>query len=548
MPRPAPDRGIRRPERLRLTWTLVLGVLLAGPQSARADGALLGGPLAVDRTDVATGPAPAPSPARRRIGSEALVSVPEAIDGGPRLPAGVASLPHQELELADVGEVYATGEPLIEWQDPQDLTDYGDLWDRIRNGFAMAEIDSPLVQRHEAWYLNRPEYVERMVARSRRYLFHIVEELEKRGMPMEIALLPMIESAYNPVAQSHMSAVGMWQFIPSTGKEYGLQQNWWYDARRDVLAATQAALDYLQYLHQRFGDWELALAAYNWGEGAVSRAITNNRKAKRPTDYMNLKMPKETRNYLPKLQAVKNIVSDPVVLGMALEPIPDRPYFAVVKVPAHIDVAMAAKLADVPLEEFRYLNPGHNRPVITVANRQLLLPVDKVDIFNANLQSNDQPLVTWQTYQLKDDDTLESVARKFDIDLSRLREVNGLGGNRGTRPGQMLLVPMEDDADTNLDETYDSPEFRAPLADHTQRMIYRVKRGDTLSSIARRHGVSIASLKAWNGLRNDRVQAGQRLNVQEPARASAGSSKAGAKRSSKQTHAGGKPQQRTANN
>jgi len=521
-------------------------VLLAGSSQAWGDGALVGIQL------FGRGDAPASAQAQThasamhaaRIGSEALVAIPAAPDGTPRLPVPVEPPAVHELELADVGEAYATGEPVIEWQDADGLLQYGDLWDRVRAGFTMEDIDTPLVQRHEAWYLNRPEYFERMVARSRRYLFHVVEELEKRGMPMEIALLPMIESAYNPVAQSHMRAVGIWQFIPSTGKKYGLTQNWWYDGRRDVVAATGAALDYLQYLHDRFDDWALALAAYNWGEGAVSRAITKNRKAGRPTDYLSLNMPKETRNYLPKLQAVKNIIADPAVVGINLEAVPNRPYFAVVNAPGHIDVALAARLANVPLEEFRYLNPGHNRAVITpVANRQLLLPVDKVDVFNENLQNNDQPLVTWQTYQLKRGETLQTVAEKFDIGVERLREVNGLSNKRPVRPGSMLLVPRGDDADTDLDETFSSTEFKAPLEDQTRRVIYRVKRGDTLTSIARRYAVSVNQLKEWNGLRRNDLRAGERLTVWESAKASSGKSsvrKAAPPKSTKAATASGK--------
>jgi len=456
-------------------------------------------------------------PAAEDVASE---PAPSLAVSAPNLTVSTPALTPKtlEAELADVGEVYATGETEIEWAESGPLSGYGDLWERIRSGFAMQEIDSPLVQRHEAWYLNRPEYVDRMVARSRRYLFHIVEEVEKRGMPTEIALLPMIESAFNPAAYSHMHAAGMWQFIPSTGRKYGLQQTWWYDGRRDVLEATRAALDYLQYLHDMFDDWQLALAAYNWGEGAMRRAIERNRRAGLRTDYSSLAMPRETRNYLPKLQAIKNIVSEPELFNLALDPIPNRPYFAVVTAPAHIDVAMAAKLADVPLDEFRNLNPAHYRPVITAqANRQLLVPVDKAEVFQANLETNDQPLVTWQTYQLKRGENVDTVARKFNISPQRLREVNALAGHRSMRVGQMLLVPRDDDSDTNLDETYASPDFQATANDYHKRLIYRVKRGDTLASIARRHRTTITKLKEWNGLRGMAVYGGQRLTVWEAA-------------------------------
>jgi len=203
-----------------------------------------------------------------------------------------------------------------------------------------------------------------MVERSQRYLYFIVGELEKRNMPSEIALLPMIESAYNPHAYSRMQAAGIWQFIPATGRKYGLEQTFWYDGRRDVLAATRAALDYLQFLHDMFGDWQLALAAYNWGEGSVQRAIAHNRAQNKVTNYASLKMPNETRNYLPKLQAVKNILSSRKLLGLEPEAIPNEPYFAVVNTPGHMDVVKAAQLADMPVEEFRFLNPAYNRPVM----------------------------------------------------------------------------------------------------------------------------------------------------------------------------------------
>ena len=459
----------------------------------------------------------APTPISDRPTAPTAAAVAETPQQPAPQPLEVAR-PVVEKELAEVGEVYATGETLIEWIDPALNGAFGDLWERIRAGYGMREIDSPLVQRHEAWYLNRPEYVERMVARSKRYLFHIVEEVEKRGMPSEIALLPMIESGFNPTAYSHMHAAGMWQFIPSTGRKYGLQQTWWYDGRRDVLEATRAALDYLQYLYDMFDDWQIALAAYNCGEGTMKRAINRNRRAGLPTDYVNLSLPRETRNYLPKLQAVKNIVTDPDLFNLALDTVPNRPYFAVVSVPSHIDVAMAAKLANVPLEEFKNLNPAHYRPVITSkSSRQLLVPADKAELFQANLQNNDQPLVTWQTYQLKRGERLDTVAAKFNTSQERLREVNGLYGNRTVRPGQMVLVPRDDDSDTKLDETYDSPDFQATANDYNKRVIYRVKRGDTLASIARRSGTTVDKVREWNGLRSHSVYTGQRLTIWEAA-------------------------------
>lgn len=482
--------------------------------------------------DAQTAPRPAmfDSPPRPAVeapqpATEAAPAAPVA-KPTPAVPAPntrEAIAPAQMPDAPAIGTVPAAVEPGIDKVESTAAAPrYKDLWERMRAGFSMKEIDSPLVARHEAWYLNRPEYVQRMIERSRRYLYFVVEELEKRNMPTEIALLPMIESAYNPQAYSRARASGMWQFIPSTGKKYGLQQNFWYDGRRDVLAATRAALDYLQFLHDMFGDWELALAAYNWGEGGVQRAVAKARAHGKGTDYASLKMPKETRNYLPKLQAVKNILSDPSLLDFELEAVPNRPYFAVVDAPGHIDVVKAARLADIPVKEFRSLNPGYNRPVIIqAAARQIVLPIDKVDEFHANLESNDEPLVTWQTYTLKKGETLEKVAVKFGTSAARLREVNGFNGRRhkGVRPGQMILVPMEEDAETtNLDETYNSADFQASPEEYSAARTYTVRRGDTLFSIARKHHTTVARIKAVNAMKVNYVKPGQTLVIYGEAR------------------------------
>ena len=389
------------------------------------------------------------------------------------------------------------------------------LWNRVRHGFALPEIDSPLVARHEAWFLNHPDYFQRMIERSRLYLYFIVEEIDKRNMPMEVALLPMIESAYNPVAYSRARAVGIWQFMPSTGKRYGLQQNWWYDGRRDVLAATGAALDYLEKLHVEFNDWQLALAAYNWGENGVSRAISRNRTKRKPTDYENLHMPRETRNYLPKLQAIRNIITNPALLSFPFEDIPNKPYFTAVSTPEHIDLQVAAQLAEMSVDDFRSLNPGHTRPVImSNGSRTLLLPIDKAGIFSANLKDYDQPLVSWQTYTLRKNENPDSVAVKFGITPARLREINGINRHVAVRPGRSLLVPMNEDANaSNLDETWNSAEFQVPEDLYGSRAIYRVRNGDSLYLIALRHRVTVAALKEWNHLSGNQLRIGQRLTI-----------------------------------
>ena len=320
----------------------------------------------------------------------------------------------------------------------------GDLWDRIVEGYAIPDLDGPLVEKWEQWYAARPEYVARMVERSRRYLYHIVTEVTERKMPTEIALLPMIESAYNPTALSVARAAGIWQFMPSTGRHYGLAQNFWVDSRRDVLAATDKALVYLTKLHDDFGDWQLALAGYNWGEGNVGKALARNKAKGLPLDYESLDMPAETRNYLPKLQAVKNIVRDPEKYGLALADIPDTPFFAVVKTDRKMDTKRAAELAELSLEDFLALNPQHNRPVIAGADEQsILLPIDNAEIFAAKLELTQQPLVSWQAYRVKANETLPQVAAKYGMSVETLRAVNGIGPRARVPAGHPLLVPAE---------------------------------------------------------------------------------------------------------
>ena len=321
----------------------------------------------------------------------------------------------------------------------------------------MTNLQGPLVQEWEQWYSTRPDYVGRMVDRSSHFLYHVMDEVERRGMPTEIALLPMIESAYNPKAYSRSHASGMWQFIPSTGKDYGLRQNFWYDGRRDPIAATSAALEYLQKLHGMFGSWELALAAYNWGEGAVGRAIAKNQAKGLPGDYESLTLPPETRNYVPKLQAVKNIVANPQAYGLRLADIPNRPYFATVTVERHIDVKLAARLAELPLEEFIFLNPAHNKPVIKAQGREtILLPRDKVEAFRRNLVAHDKPFVSWQAYTVKRSDKAESVAASHGMSLATLKEVNGIAAPKKIVAGQTIMVPVKGDAEPNL------PDLPAP--------------------------------------------------------------------------------------
>jgi len=391
-----------------------------------------------------------------------------------------------------------------------------DLWQRIRRGFAMPNLYGPLVVEKTAWYAARPEYLRRMFERSRRYLYHIVEELEQRGLPTELALLPMVESSYNPMAYSRAHAAGLWQFIPQTGRRYDLKQNWWYDARRDIIASTAAALDYLQDLYKMHGDWQLALASYNWGENAVARALEKNREGGLPLEYAHLAMPLETRHYVPKLQALKNIIANPEPFGIELDPIPNRPYFTAVAKRRDIDVRLAAKLAEMPIEEFVALNPGFNRPVIrTDMTPRIVLPADRVAVFHANLSRYDeQALVSWRTYEPKKGETLEAIARRHRISLAQLKEVNGIGP-RVRQPPAVLIVPAPGAA---IDLRRLPLMYAPPIPVREPRLVHhRVVKGETLATIAAKYSVSIEDLRRWN--RIGRLAVGQKLTIQARAAA-----------------------------
>ncbi|OHC91133.1 MAG: hypothetical protein A3J87_00810, partial [Sideroxydans sp. RIFOXYB12_FULL_59_6] len=384
-----------------------------------------------------------------------------------------------------------------------------DVWQRIRSGFAMKPLNNRLIQRHEKWYASHPEYVLRMSERANRYLFYIVEEVERRGMPTEIALLPIIESAFNPGANSVASASGIWQFIPSTGKHFGMEQNWWYDGRRDIIGATNGALDYLEKLHKQFGEWELALAAYNWGENAVARAQANNRRRGKPTGYAHLKMPRETQNYVPKLLAIKNIVSDPARYRLTLQAIPNRPYFEAVTPSKPMDVKVAAELAEVSIEEFLALNPGHNRPVILQDQAEvLLLPVDKVETFRNNLKNSDQRLVSWRAYESAKGEAFADIADNFDMTLDQLRKANGLSRYATLSNGQTLLVPAKEESETEFTPF----NMHATAVQEMSGFRYVVRRGDTISGIARKFGISQRSLIAMNNGRSF-LRVGQKFTI-----------------------------------
>lgn len=408
-----------------------------------------------------------------------------------------------------------------------------DLWDRIRLGYRLQEATPSLVRRHERYFASQPEYVGRIFDRSRRYLYHILEEVERRGMPSEIALLPMVESAFNPHAYSRAHASGIWQFIPSTGRHFGLKQNWWHDDRRDVHAATEAALDYLQSLYVRFGDWQLALAAYNGGEGRVQRAIQFNRARGLPTTYGELPLPWETRNYVPKLLAIRNVIDRPQAFGLTIASIPNTPYFTAVNTNKPIDLKRAAEFAEIPVDEFLALNPAFNRPVITSSGqRTILVPAETADIFLAKLENPDQPLVSWRMHKLKRGESIDKAADQFGISSQELRQVNGIPSSRKLAGGGAILVPHEntDAALQPVLESDSAPEstVAGPVLPRATRTLtfaaHRVRKGDTLFGIARRYGVSADDLRTWNRMRSNAVRVGQALVIHRatvPARAAA---------------------------
>ena len=402
------------------------------------------------------------------------------------------------------------------------LTAPADLWDRIRRGFAMPDLEDNLVQDREQWYATRPDYILRMTQRSSKYLFHIVEELERRGMPTELALLPYIESAFNPQAISSAKAAGMWQFMPATGTYFDLKQNAFRDDRRDVLASTRAALDYLQKLHGMFGDWHLALAAYNWGEGSVGRAIARNQKAGLGVRYTDLNMPAETRLYVPKLQAVKNIVAHPNAFQTELPLIENHPYFQSVDVLRDIDVALAAKLADIDESDFRALNPSLHKPVILAAGTPLiLLPWDNAKVFERNLQAHAEgQYASWTVWTLPSTMSVSEVAQRVGMSESDLRSINAIPPRMLVKGGSALIVPrsatMRQDVAGHV---ADNGQMSLTPEIVTYRTVVRARKNDSVTRVAQRYRVGAASVADWNDTRTSAAfKAGQQVVLYLPVR------------------------------
>ncbi|MEE8388247.1 MAG: transglycosylase SLT domain-containing protein [Acidiferrobacterales bacterium] len=395
------------------------------------------------------------------------------------------------------------------------------LWDRLRSGYALPDLDSPLVAKHERWYSGNPAYINRMVKRAHLYLYYIVDEVEKRGMPMEIALLPAIESAFKPHAYSRARAAGLWQFIPSTGRHYGLEHNWWYDGRRDVVKATQAALDYLEILHKAFdGNWHLALAAYNAGETRVKRAIEYNRRRGRPIDYKNLRtLKRETLNYVPKLLAISKIIARPEFYGITLASIPNEPYFSLIEVGSQIDLGIVARMADISLGDLYDINPAFKRRA-TAPNgpHSLLVPAERRDVILSALgKLPEKKRIRWQRHVIRPGDALSTIARRYGVTVRAIKRANRIRGTR-IRAGRNLLIPISTRRLTayhgNVTRPIKRRLRRLAAPKNGVKLVHLVRRGDTLWDIAIRYNVYIYQVTGWNGLRRRALlRPGQKLTI-----------------------------------
>ena len=422
--------------------------------------------------------------------------------------------------------------------DPAPATDpgaapgaYADLLDRIRAGYALTDVQHAAVDRELALYRSQPDLLDRTFRRGARYLHYIVTEIEKRGMPMELALLPVVESAFNPVAYSRSRASGLWQFMPRTGRHYGLEQTWWLDERRDVIESTQAALSYLQYLHDYFeGDWFLAIAAYNGGEGTVSRAVQTNARAGRDTGFFDLSLRTETRQYVPKLLAIRRLVADPQAYGLQFAPIPNRPYFDVVDPGRQVHISNAAEIAGVSQDDMFALNPAYNRQTTPPQGpHRLLLPIERAAVLRQAMVIPDNESRLWVaavkepstgSHYVSRGETLSSIARHYGVSLGELKAANDMNGST-IITGQRLQIPGRAPAARERPAQAQAVPVAAVTASDPQDFassagpqVHTVRAGDTLWGIAREHGVTVPELAAANGIDTQtRLALGTRLTV-----------------------------------
>ena len=387
-----------------------------------------------------------------------------------------------------------------------------DFWQQVRNGFRLPDEPHAAVTRRIREFRNNARQVERILERGEPYLAFIFSEVQQRDFPAELILLPFVESSYDPFAYSHGRAAGLWQFIPATGKRYGLKQDWWYDGRRDIVASTEAALNYLDRLQREFdGDWLLALAAYNAGEGKVRKAVRHNREAGKPVDFWHLRLPKETAAYVPKLLAISAIVKHPDTYGVQLTPVDIEPGFTVVDTQDQLDIGIAADLAGMETDAMYRLNPGYNRwATHPDGPHRLVIPAEKSELFAQNLAAlPDSERVKWVRHRIRKGETLSHIARHYDTTVAVLRSSNVLRSNN-IRAGNHLLVPV----------AAQDPDRYAALANIARtprnsgsKQTYKVRAGDSLWSIANRHNVKVSQLTVWNRLDSGTIRPGQKLVI-----------------------------------
>ncbi|HSD69460.1 MAG TPA: LysM peptidoglycan-binding domain-containing protein [Woeseiaceae bacterium] len=395
--------------------------------------------------------------------------------------------------------------------------DSGDLLAYLRDGFSLPPVMNDRVEAQLNWFRRNPEYLERVLLRGQRYLPYITAEIEQRGLPLELALLPVVESAYDPFAYSHGRAAGLWQIIPGTARRFGIRQNWWYDGRRDVIDSTRAALDYLAYLHELMqGDWLLAVASYNSGEGNVQKAVRQNQGKGRPSDFWNLKLSKETSSYVPKLMALVEIVRDPEAFGLTLPEIRNAPQFAATEVGGQLDLALAAEIAGLDMETLYAFNSGFNRWATDPDGpHRLILPIGHVEDFQAALQSvPPAERVRWQRHKIRPGETISEIADQYNTPLASIKSVNELRGNT-IRAGEYLMIPVA--AKPLADYSLSAEQRRNQTQNRSrqgQRIDHIVASGESFWSISQRYGVGMKELAAWNGMApRDTLSIGQKLVV-----------------------------------
>ncbi len=457
-----------------------------------------------------------------KTSSHALVLLPALLLGVATL--GGCQLTQQRDEpspatAATPGDNSVASQSTLIPEDPaaQTCTAELDIWSRLRAGFRLSDYDHQRNQAERNWYLRHPSYMTRVAERAAPYLHMVVEAVEERGMPMEIALLPVVESAFQPFAYSHGRAAGLWQFVPGTGKRFGLRQTWWYDGRRDVAESTRAALEYLEYLHGYFDDdWLLALAAYNSGEGTVRRAIRRNQQRGLPTDYWSLDLPQETKGYVPKLLAFASLVENPAAYNIEIPTLPDEPFLEQVEVGSQIDLDLAAELAGISVEDIYRYNPGFNRWATDPEGpHRLLVPGTSAETFRTNLaQYPSNERISWKRHRIAAGESLGTIAQRYHTTVALIRQVNDIRGNT-IRAGQTLIIPA---ARTDLSRYSLSASARLEQTQSRERdgtrVEYRVKAGDSFWGIARRFGVGVNQLAKWNGLApRDTLRPGQLLVV-----------------------------------